>query len=51
MINCAVHCDGCLGDFEIKELSEDGYCESCEYALCEMLSARDDDLMEAGYCE
>lgn len=46
-----VTCEGCKGNFEGAEVSDEGYCESCEYALCEMLSARDDELFKAVHCE
>lgn len=31
MVNFTMHCAGCFGDFYIYELSEEGYCEDCEY--------------------
>lgn len=31
MVNFTMHCAGCFGDFYTRELSEEGYCEACEY--------------------
>lgn len=51
MSNLTLHCEGCMGEFGFDDLSDDCYCDNCEYALCEMLSARDNELAKELDCE